>query len=147
VPGTEEGRRSPREHCPGITFGAPLMAPPKPPASLGKAGRTLWSALVGAFDFDAHERELVATACRQADVVADLEAIVKAEGHMVTSPNGVQKIHPAVVEARAGRQALARLLGALSLPDDPDDEPRLTEAQRRGRAAARARWNREKGTR
>lgn len=123
------------------------MTAPKAPTGLGKAGRALWSSLVGPFEFDAHECEMVATACRQADVVADLEAIVKAEGHMVTSPNGVQKIHPAVVEARAGRQALARLLGALSLPDDPDDEPRLTEAQRRGRAAARARWSRERATR
>jgi hypothetical protein len=49
-------------------------------------------------------------------------------------------MNPAIAEARQARQAVAKLLGALQLPDE-EEEPR-SEAGRRGQRAARARWDR-----
>ncbi|MDP9397289.1 MAG: hypothetical protein M3P96_05460 [Actinomycetota bacterium] len=49
------------------------------------------------------------------DLLDELEKRIKADGAVIESPQG-EKAHPAAVEARQQRIALARLLGALRLP-------------------------------
>lgn len=79
------------------------------------AGRRLWSSVADEYDLDEHETAMLLEACRTVDVLNDLEAAVRRDGPLVSSPQGV-KAHPAAVEARQQRIALARLLAVLRLP-------------------------------
>jgi hypothetical protein len=63
---------------------------------------------------------------------------------MVEGSKGQPTLHPAISEARLGRQTIDRLLGKINLPapekagDDGEDA-----ASQRARKAADARWTRE----
>ena len=84
------------------------------------------------------EEALLDLAGRQARDVAAAEADVKERGYLVEGSRGQAVINPSVGEARQARLALAKLLGALELPDLSGalrDQP-SRDAQR----AARARW-------
>ncbi len=81
----------------------------------GLAGRRLWRAVVELYELEAHELLLLREAARTADLLDELEKRIKTEGAVIESPQG-EKAHPAAVEARQQRIALARLLGALRLP-------------------------------
>ena len=108
----------------------------------GEAGTALWEALTGAYDFGAGERPVLAAACRQADDVALLEAAIATDGATVEGSAGQPRLNAALTEVRQGRLALAKLLGALAVPED-DDRP-LTAAGRRAQTAANARWDRRR---
>ncbi len=88
---------------------------PNPPAGAGKAGTALWRAVLAEYELEEHELLLLREAVRTVDVLDDLTAQVAADGSVVESPQGT-KAHPALVEARQQRIALARLLAALRLP-------------------------------
>ena len=100
------------------------------------AGQTLERAiregLPRGMELDESEEALLAAAARQADAIAALEADVAERGHMIDG-----KLNPAVMEARQGRTALARLLSGLDLPGS-----KTLTALRAGKAAG-ARWHRE----
>ena len=91
------------------------------PVGLSEAGKRLWCALSDEFELSPHELELLREAASTADQIAALQALVEADGLMMTSPQG-QKVHPAAVEARQQRIVLARLLAALRIPAEEDDE-------------------------
>ncbi len=101
----------------------------KAPAGTGPAGLRLWKAVAGQFVLDGHHLELLRAAVKVADVVHGLDELVDAEGLVVASPQGV-KIHPAVVEARAQRLVLVRLVASLGLPDE---ETGKVDGRRRGK--------------
>ncbi len=104
---------------------------PKPPGGTRPPGRRLWESVVADFDLDEHELVLLRESVRTVDVLADLDAAVRRDGPLVESPQG-QRAHPAVVEARAQRIALARLLAALRLPSgEVGDEKASARPQRR----------------
>lgn len=85
------------------------------PASLRAAGRRLWDSVADEYDLDEHEQQLLAQACRTADLIEQLDAAVRRDGPLMESPQGV-KAHPAAVEVRQQRIAFARLVGVLRLP-------------------------------
>jgi len=114
---------------------------PRVPAGLGPAGKALWRRLVGVFELLDHEQALLEVACRQADDVATLEKIIADDGMIVTGSAGQPRLSAAVSEVRQGRLALAKLLGALALPDEADRP--LTAASSQARKAADARWSRK----
>ncbi len=87
----------------------------KAPVGAGPAGRRLWSSVIEDYDLDEHETALLVEAVRTLDLLADLEVVIKRDGPLVDSPQGL-KAHPAVVEARQQRIVFARLLAALRLP-------------------------------
>jgi hypothetical protein len=87
----------------------------KPPTGLREAGKRLWRSILDDFELDEHERAMLLEACRSVDLLDQLDAAVRKDGPMVDSPQG-QKAHPAAVEARQQKIALARLLAALRLP-------------------------------
>jgi hypothetical protein len=64
----------------------------------------------------------------EGDRLDDLDAVVRAEGVTVQTPQGV-KAHPALVESRQQQITLTRLVASLRLPDEEDNTP-----QRRGGA-------------
>jgi hypothetical protein len=99
----------------------------KTPAGTGPAGRRLWKATLAEFELAEHEMALLRQAVRVADTCEDLQAVVDAEGPLVGG-----RTHPALVELRAQRLLLARLVVALRVPlgDQEDAQPGRT--QRRG---------------
>lgn len=100
--------------------------PLDPPADLGAAGRALWVELTDSFGFEAHERALLTEAARVKDRLDELDAVVRAEGVTISTPQG-PKAHPALVESRLQEVVLSRLVASLRLPDEEDTRP-----QRRG---------------
>ena len=104
-----------------------MSSTPRTPSGLKTAGRRLWREITSALDLDEHERALLIEAARTVDALAALAAIVDREGVM---PAG--KAHPALVESRQQRIALARLIASLRLPEDLQQPER--RPQRRGAA-------------
>lgn len=108
---------------------------PTAPAGTKPGGRALWRSIVDDFELDEHELALLRQAVRTVDVIDKLQADIDKHGATVESPQGV-KVHPAIVEIRQQRLALARLLAALRLPtgDEAEASPsaRLRRPQRRG---------------
>jgi hypothetical protein len=104
------------------------------PTGLQAAGKRLWCSVVDEFDLEEHELALLTEAVRTVDLLALLDAAVRRDGPLVASPQG-QKAHPAAVEARQQRIALARLLAALRLPaGEPGDQQQSARPQRRAGA-------------
>jgi hypothetical protein len=83
------------------------------PRGLRAAGRRLWTAVTCDFELDPPELELLTEACRTLDLIADLRTEAAKNGVVIASNQGV-RVHPAVVEARQQRLALAKLLSALA---------------------------------
>jgi hypothetical protein len=123
---------------------------PRIPAGLGPAGRKLWTTMTAELEFEPREVTILQAACRQADDIARLEAVVKSEGSSIKGSKNQSRLHPALPELRQGRLALGRLLAALDIPvsmaaPQPVRTPRRTSpaaASRRAQHAANARWNR-----
>jgi hypothetical protein len=91
----------------------------------------LWSSVAGDFELDEHETVLLVEAVRTVDLLDDLQAAVRRDGPLIDSPQG-PRAHPAVVEARQQRIALARLLAALRLPiGDEAEQSASARPQRR----------------
>jgi hypothetical protein len=75
----------------------------------------LWKAVLTDFVLTEHETVVLREACRTADSIDDLQDLLEAEGLTSESLQGV-RIHPALVELRQQRIALARLFAALHVP-------------------------------
>ncbi len=103
---------------------------PSPPRGAKAEGRRLWRRLCEAYQFEEHELVLLRQAVRLVDALTALDALVEKEGTVVTTPSGVQRAHPALVEARQSRIALARTLAVLRLPAG-EDAGQLRRPQRR----------------
>lgn len=100
------------------------MTSSKTPRGLSTAGRRLWADVVARYELEAHELLLLEQSCRTADLVAELQTRIDADGAVLASG----KNHPALAEIRQQRIVLARLLVALRMPSDDDD----VRPQRRG---------------
>lgn len=96
------------------------MTTHKPPSGLHKSGKALWAALTDAYDLEQHELGLLLEACRTVDQLDQLQAAVDRDGVLAESSQGA-RAHPALVEARQQRIALARLLAALRVPAGEED--------------------------
>jgi hypothetical protein len=132
---------------PGGQMGAE-HAVPRPPTGLLAAGRAVWTAILddlddldGDWELDARELLVLAAAARQADTNAALERAIKKSGVMVAGSKGQPRMNQMVTELRQGRIALEKLLSSLALPSDQSGGA-MTAAEKRGQAAANARWAR-----
>lgn len=106
------------------------MSIPRPPKDSGPSARRLWTAVQRDYELGEHESALLTAMCRQVDRLDQLEALIAAEGLIVTG-HGTRKMHPAVVEARQTAIAVARIAACLRLPAGEEDEGAKT-GQRRG---------------
>lgn len=104
--------------------------PPDAPEGAKTAGIRLWVDVLGKYELEEHEEALLREAVRSVDLLDDLAAVVEDEGLMVAGPHG-SKVHPAMVEARQLRIALARVLAALRLPAGEEDDGTERRPQRR----------------
>lgn len=93
----------------------------KPPDGSRASGRRLWRAVLAEYDLEEHELALLREMVRTVDMLDELAARVLADGSVLAGPTGT-KIHPAVVESRQLRIALARLQAALRLPSGEESE-------------------------
>lgn len=95
---------------------------PSPPAGARAAGKALWRSVQSEYELEEHEAALLVEAVRLVDLLADLHAAVESDGALITGPDGSPRVHPAAVEARQSRIALARIIAALRLPSGEDSE-------------------------
>jgi len=102
------------------------------PSGLRVAGKRLWRSILDDYELDEHERAMLLEACRSVDLLDQLDAAVRRDGAMVESPQGV-KAHPAAVEARQQKIALARLLAALRLPAGAEGDAEQRQDRRPAR--------------
>lgn len=100
------------------------------PKGTKPGGRRLWRAVVADYELEEHERALLVEAVRTVDLLAELDAVVKAEGLFMQLGDG-WRTHPAVVEARQQRITLARLLAALRLPAGEEGDQQATARPQR----------------
>jgi len=114
------------------------------PAGLGAAGKSLWSSILAdvgdGWRLDARELHLLARACRTADELEALQAVVDRDGVTVAGSRGQVIAHPALAEARQLRLVQLRLLSALEMVDPQAAKRSATPAQARARRAAEVRW-------
>jgi hypothetical protein len=94
---------------------------PVPPKGTGVNGAKLWRDVLGKYERGEHELALLREMVRTADLLDKLAAVTAREGLMVEGAWG-SKPHPAVVEARQARIALARLTAALRLPAGDEND-------------------------
>jgi hypothetical protein len=100
---------------------------PSAPKGAGSSGRALWRDVLGKYELEEHELALLREAVRTVDDLDALAAVTARDGVTVDG-----KVHPALVEARQLRIALARLVAALRLPaGDEDDQAAARRPQRR----------------
>jgi hypothetical protein len=110
---------------------------PPAPGDLGPRGLTLWASIADEFDLPQHERDLLHEAGRVADRLDALDAVVRAEGVTVQTPQGV-KTHPALAEARQQEVILTRLVASLRIPDEEDKRPQRRGSSRGAYSARRS---------
>jgi hypothetical protein len=96
---------------------------PKSPAGLKPRGRQVWRQLHAVYSFDDAPEKLVILeeACRTADLVVRLQAIVdNASDLRVNGSQGQPVAMPEIPELRQYRALLTSLMRALTLPGDDD---------------------------
>lgn len=109
---------------------------PRAPAGTGPSGRRLWVEVLGEYELEQHELILLKEMTRTVDLLDDLDAQVRRDGLMVAGPGLGKRVHPAAVEARQQRIALARLSASLRLPagEEGDQQKGARRPQRRSGA-------------
>jgi len=111
---------------------------PAAPRGLDAGGRALWRDITATYDLRADELRVLEAACREADLIAQLQDAMPGEDLIVTGSQGQPVINPLVPELRQHRTTQAALLRQLKLPDESNSaEARSTQA----REAANARWS------
>jgi hypothetical protein len=100
-----------------------------PPAPRGArtSGRRLWRSVLEEFELAEHELALLRQAVHVVDVCDVLQRRVDDDGVLLDG-----RAHPALVELRAQRILLARLVVALRVPLGEDDAGAAKRTQHRG---------------
>jgi hypothetical protein len=103
---------------------------PAAPAGSKTSGKRLWKSILAEYELEEHETALLREMVRTVDQLDALQAAVERDGLMVAGPGLAKRVHPAAVEARQARIALARLAAALRLPAG-DEEGDAKQGTRR----------------
>jgi hypothetical protein len=114
---------------------------PKYPTGLKARGKQLWREIHEVYSFDEapEKRIILEEACRTADVVKRLQAVVDTDPDLrVRGSQGQPVAMPEIPELRQYRALLTSLMRALTLPDEDDGLSR----SELGRLGANARWAR-----
>ena len=113
---------------------------PSAPSGLERRGKRLWAEILAEHDLSPAELEVLAEACKVADVCDDLAAVLERDGLTVAGSKGQTRAHPGLTELRGQRAQLAQLLAQLHLPGELLE----TAASVRGRKAVTSRWDRRR---
>jgi hypothetical protein len=104
---------------------------PAAPKGTRASGRRLWHSIQSEYQLEEHEAALLREMVRTVDQLDRLHEILEVEGLIVRGQGLAQKPHPALVEARQLRIALARLAAALRLPAGDEDSADAKGGMRR----------------
>ncbi|MGI5165113.1 P27 family phage terminase small subunit [Spirillospora sp. CA-253888] len=86
---------------------------------LAQRGQALWGDITQEYgEPQAEKLHLLIEACRLADQMEALEAILKADGYVVNLPGGNVKRHPADTALKDARSLFLKTLAALELPEE-----------------------------
>ena len=117
---------------------------PKTPRGLGKDGRKLWRSILADvaddWELDARDLAFLETACRAADVIAELEATVERDGSMIAGSRGQLIVNPAVAEMRQQRTTQTAALRRVELDAPPSRSNRSAAQLDQLAQARRNRW-------
>ncbi|MEU9581066.1 hypothetical protein [Streptomyces chilikensis] len=117
------------------------MALSDPPEGLGPQGTCLWEEISGAYELRVDELRVLGDACREVDLIERLEDALRDAPLVVTGSMKQPVANPLVQELRQHRALVARLLAALKLPDEEEQERHDAQARSsQARQAALARW-------
>jgi len=108
----------------------PPSSRPRTPSGLSAGGRSLWKEVTDDWELDQQGLRLLTDAVQTASAIDRLEALVRKDGDVITTPQG-PRAHPALVEARQQRIVLARLLSALRVPESVPEEGAVSRPQKR----------------
>lgn len=114
---------------------------PSVPENLGPEGRALWDAIRPNYELRPDEERMLSDACREADMLAKLEAAQRKAPLMSSGSMGQKIISPYISEMRQHRTVLSALLKALKLPDEANSGSKADYTSEHMRKAARARWD------
>jgi hypothetical protein len=102
-----------------VTNSEPAGTGLSPPATLGKAGKTLWRSIQGEFAIgDAGGLALLGLACEAMDRISSLKAMIARDGEVVVTRSGI-RAHPALKEENHCRSFIVRTLSRLGVLDEP----------------------------
>ena len=110
------------------------------PPRLRARGRAFWDATTTAYELSGAELQILAEICRTLDELEALSATLSADGMTSAGSKGQTVAHPALLELRAARVVLSRLVAQLQLPDEDGAASLPSAASLRSRAAAGQRW-------
>lgn len=116
---------------------------PRAPSGLKARGRRFWRETVAEHELSRPELALLEEIARTIDDIDLLHAAVRSDGVTTAGSTGQVRAHPALVELRAQRQVLGRLVAQLGLEDEDGTPQLLTPATAKGRKGAKAantRW-------
>lgn len=90
------------------------------PAGMGSEGKRLWRKITAVFDLenDPDKAEILAQACRTADVIAELDEAAAEAPLLVKGSMGQPVISPFIAEVRVQRALLAQLLARLNFSEE-----------------------------
>lgn len=117
------------------------MAKKRAPMRLSPKANKLWHSTLNVYDLAEHEYPILEAACRELDLVDELEKELRGSDYIVRGSMGQDVANPLLAEIRHHRAAYVSLVRALGLPDaDAGEVPdaRRSAAQK----AAQARWSR-----
>jgi hypothetical protein len=109
------------------------------PDGLDAAGARLWRDVMGAYECDPGEREVLLAACRTVDELVALEAALAGADAVVLGSQGQPRPNPLYEELRRHRAAFAQLIAALRLPTEA-----ARSASELGSHAAMSRWRNQR---
>lgn len=112
------------------------------PKGLAAGGTVLWRAIVKTGELRADHVRILQDACREADLIDELEAALVGKPRTVKGSQGQEVIHPIISELRQHRSVLSALLRALELPAvDRSGAGEVLHAREAAISLARARWS------
>lgn len=116
------------------------MTRPTTPRNLGTRAQKFWRDVTGEYTLRVDEMLVLEDACREIDLIEQLEAAQREEPFVAAGYNGQPVAAPLLGEIRSHRALFAQLLRQLKLPDEGGQGAASTSAK--ARSAANSRWQR-----
>lgn len=111
-----------------------------------KALRT-WRGVTDGFVLREDEYEMLESACREIDLIDNIQKAIDKDGLMLTGSMGQPVAHPLLAELRQHRNVLRSMFAALKIPDSGVESASDTGVvSAAARAAAQSRWSQSYGS-
>ena len=118
------------------------MTRPRPPKSLGEAGRAFWRRVTAVYELSPAEEIMLGRCCRTLDVLDRLDVVLLDDDLVVTGSVGQLRAHPGLAAVADQQRLLDQLVRALNLPLPEESEGRRRSPANRENALQR--WRQER---